>query len=104
MGSDLDAAKPGDLLLLRNHVVMLIRSLGNGRGDIIHSTRGRRANQPGGIQKLFNVKLKRFRGPLLKILRHVEMLPKSDLDLPSVPKNAMHLRAAADTPREQYAQ
>lgn len=65
------SAAPGDLLVYKGHVVMLERKQGNGRGDVIHATGGRDIKDPGqGIQRERWAELSRFRGPLLRILRH----------------------------------
>jgi cell wall-associated NlpC family hydrolase len=64
-------ALPGDLLVYKGHVVMLERRHGQGKGDIIHATGGREIREPGqGIQRERWADLGRFRGPLLRILRH----------------------------------
>ena len=68
---DATIAIPGDLLVYKGHVVMLERRHGQGKGDIIHATGGRDIREPGqGIQRERWADLGRFRGPLLRILRH----------------------------------
>lgn len=63
---------PADLLVYRGHVVLVERVHGNGRGDVIHSTSGREVKGGGnGIQRARNVVFATFRGPILKVLRHV---------------------------------
>lgn len=65
------AAIPGDLLVYKGHVVMLERKHGKDRGDVIHATGGKDIKEPGqGIQRERWADLLRFRGPLLRILRH----------------------------------
>jgi cell wall-associated NlpC family hydrolase len=70
IGTDLQLAQPGDLLLYRQHVVMLLRTGEAGRGDFVHATRMDGGDRVGGIQLLIDRPLVRFRGKLLKILRH----------------------------------
>jgi cell wall-associated NlpC family hydrolase len=68
---DATKAVPGDLLVYKGHVVLLERRHGQGKGDIIHATGGRDIREPGqGIQRERWADLARFRGPLLRILRH----------------------------------
>lgn len=68
---DATRAIPGDLLVYKGHVVLLERRHGQGKGDIIHATGGRDIREPGqGIQRERWADLARFRGPLLRILRH----------------------------------
>lgn len=75
-GSDAEAARPGDLLVYRGHVILLIAKRGAGRGDIIHATGGKDIREPGqGIQRERLVQLDPFRGPLLRVLRHQELEP-----------------------------
>jgi hypothetical protein len=98
LGRDLASARPGDLLLYRRHVVVLLSPPVNGRGDIIHSTRGRRPGDPGGIQLRRGLDLRRFRGPLLKILRHRDLVaPASELLGTQSPPLAGWPRQAAAT-------
>ncbi|TWW12117.1 hypothetical protein E3A20_03870 [Planctomyces bekefii] len=80
-GADPLRARPGDLLVFDGHVVLVQRlAFGaaqeeeRGRGDVIHATGGRDVKGPGeGIQRERFVTFARFRGPLRKILRHVEL-------------------------------
>ncbi len=64
---------PGDLLVYRGHVVIVEAFHGNGQADIIHATGGRDIREPGqGIQRERFVMIERFRGPLLRVLRHLQ--------------------------------
>lgn len=73
--ADPAAAVPGDLLVYKGHVVMLERSHAGGKGDVIHATGGRDIKEPGqGIQRERWADLARFRGPLLRILRHRNLM------------------------------
>jgi hypothetical protein len=70
--SDADVM-PGDLLVYRGHVVIVEAFHGNGQADIIHATGGRDIREPGqGIQRERFVTIEHFRGPLLRVLRHVK--------------------------------
>ncbi|MFY7927569.1 MAG: hypothetical protein ACOVS5_01750 [Oligoflexus sp.] len=68
-------ALPGDLLVYDGHVVMLEKRHRDGRGDIIHVTSGRDLRGPGlGVQRERLAAIDSYRGPLLRILRHVELV------------------------------
>lgn len=71
VGRDLARAQPGDLLLHPKHIVILLRVRGQRTGDILHVSRSiETSGRIGGVEVLRNVDLLRFRGRLLKILRH----------------------------------
>jgi len=71
VGRDLRRAQPGDLLLHPKHVVILLRVRGERTGDILHVSRSiEKSGRIGGVEILRNIDLLRFRGKLLKILRH----------------------------------
>lgn len=66
--------QPGDLLVYEGHVVMVEKTHKDGYGDIIHATGGKDIREPGqGIQRERYVPLRRFRGSLLKVLRHKQL-------------------------------
>ncbi len=72
LGRQIEVAAPGDLLVYKGHVVLLEKKTGQGRGDVIHATGGKDIKLPGqGVQRERMVPLNNFRGPLLRILRHV---------------------------------
>jgi cell wall-associated NlpC family hydrolase len=78
LGTDIDLADAGDLLVYRGHVVLLAEKPQNGRGRIVHATGGRDIRLPGqGIQTERQAPLALYRGPLLRILR-----PKALMALP----------------------
>jgi cell wall-associated NlpC family hydrolase len=71
LGTKLDLSKTGDLLVYRDHVVMLVQRVSPTHGTIIHATGGRDLKGAGhGIQRERNALLANFRGPLLRVLRH----------------------------------
>lgn len=70
MGNDARKAMAGDLLLFRHHVVMVLDAYGDGMGDIIHMTRSVKRKGAGGIEVVRGQALDRFRGKIIKILRH----------------------------------
>lgn len=74
IGSNLTRAMPGDLLVYDGHVVLLEKKGKDGRGDLIHVTSGRELRGPGhGIQRERQAMLASFRGPVLRILRHLDL-------------------------------
>ena len=71
MGHDPRQALPGDLLLYPKHVVLLLETRGDGRiGDILQVSRAVKRKGMGGIEVVRDQDLTRFRGKLLRILRH----------------------------------
>jgi hypothetical protein len=74
IGTAMGRAMPGDLLVYDGHVVLLERKYPDGRGDVIHSTSGKELRGPGnGIQRERRAQLENFRGPVLRILRHLDL-------------------------------
>jgi hypothetical protein len=75
VGNRSQRALPGDLLVYDGHVVMLEKKHPKGLGDIIHVTSGRDLRGPGlGIQRERLVAIDHYRGPLLRVLRHVDLV------------------------------
>lgn len=71
VGTDIQKAEPGDLLVYPGHVVMLESWIKAGFGDVIHATGGKDIKEPGqGIQRERQAQLMQFRGSLQRILRH----------------------------------
>lgn len=71
VGTDIQNAQPGDLLVYPGHVVMLESRIKGGFGDVIHATGGKDIKEPGqGIQRERQAQLGQFRGSLQRILRH----------------------------------
>ena len=63
--------KPGDIVVYKGHVVLVEKTYGNGRGDVVHATSGKELRGPGqGIQRARFAPFSGFRGPVLSILRH----------------------------------
>ncbi|MBC7661022.1 MAG: hypothetical protein H7249_15095 [Chitinophagaceae bacterium] len=74
IGPVLARAMPGDLLVYEGHVVLLEKKYTDGRGDVIHVTSGRELRGPGnGIQRERRAEISRFHGPVLRILRHLDL-------------------------------
>ncbi len=74
IGKEITRAMPGDLLVYKGHVVLLEKKAKDGRGDVIHVTSGRDLQGPGhGIQRERHALLASFRGPVLRILRHIDL-------------------------------
>ncbi len=75
IGRRVERAIPGDLLVYEGHVVMLERKNRDQTGDVIHVTSGRDLKGPGlAIQRERRANLAQFRGPLLRILRHLDLV------------------------------
>jgi hypothetical protein len=75
IGNRSQRALPADLLVYNGHVVMLEKKHPNGRGDVIHVTSGKDLRGPGlGIQRERHIVIDSFRGPLLRVLRHVDLV------------------------------
>ncbi len=75
VGRDLSKVRPGDLLLKKKHIVVLMRVGQEGRGDVLHVSRSTKKMGPGGgIEIAKDVDLRDFAGKLVKILRHVDTL------------------------------
>jgi len=82
VGAAAEESRPGDLLVYRGHVVMLLEKTNANVGTIIHATGGKDIRLPGqGIQLERQAQLLSFRGPLLRILR-----AKSLTALPQIPR------------------
>ena len=75
IGNTISRAMPGDLLVYNGHVVLLEKKYPDGlHGDVIHSTSGRELRGPGnGIQRERRASLQNFRGPVLRVLRHLDL-------------------------------
>ncbi len=73
LGTNVALSKPGDLLVYQGHVVMLEKRLSTIFGDIIHATSNDLKDPGQGVQRRRKVNLLEFRGPLQRILRHVEL-------------------------------
>jgi cell wall-associated NlpC family hydrolase len=74
LGRDVRTAQPGDLLLHRDHVMLLLRLTADHRGDVLHVSRSiTRKGVPGGVEVVRDADLRTFRGPVKRVLRH-EML------------------------------
>lgn len=83
LGTRIELARPGDLLVYDGHVVMLEKVTGSTknvlRGDIVHATGGRDIKLPGqGIQRERFVELAHYRGMLRRILRHSALIKRPD--------------------------
>jgi cell wall-associated NlpC family hydrolase len=75
VGTDISLAQPGDVLIYPKHVAMLIQANSTTHGDIIHSTRFRAGDHLslGGIRYDKNINLKKYRGRLIRIIRHYSL-------------------------------
>ena len=75
VGSSSRRALPGDLLVFAGHVVLLEKKHDSNLDNILHVTSGRDLRGPGlGIQRERQVVLDSFRGKLLRVLRHNDLV------------------------------
>lgn len=74
IGSNLADARPGDLILHRRHLTILLRLTSPSRGDVLHSSRSNKKGRMGGIEIARDKNLLRFRGKIVRILRRAELL------------------------------
>lgn len=72
IGTSLADAQPGDLLLYKRHVAMLLRVRDDQHADFVHASRFRPGDRHklGGLRLDMNQNIYRFRGQLVRILRH----------------------------------
>jgi len=85
----------GDLLVYRGHVVIVERTRDLGVADIIHATGGKDIREPGqGIQRERFVRIENFRGPLLRIIRHLKLSQESlpIISTGSAPDGSRHVK------------
>ena len=75
-------AKPGDLLLHKNHIVMLLDKTGARSGDFIHVSRLIKRGKVGGVEVVHDTDLEKYRGKVLRILRHIA-IDQADKRAPS---------------------
>jgi len=75
IGRDLHKALPGDLLLQHSHVVLLLARTGPARGDVIHVNRSFKHGEVGGVEVLRDADLSRVSGKVVRILRHIALVP-----------------------------
>jgi NlpC/P60 family len=80
IGRDLMAARPGDLLLEKSHIVMVLE-VNHIRGtiDYIHASRGSTRTNAGGIEIRRGAAIDSLQLSIVRILRHVELISPSDL-------------------------
>jgi hypothetical protein len=90
VGQDLEVARPGDLVIEKGHVVMVIAVDTKLRTiDYIHSSRGSRGRKPiGGIELRRGKSLDALQKKTLRILRHVELITPDEegISLGMVPR------------------
>ncbi len=72
VGTSLSDAQPGDLLLYKKHVAMVLRVRDDQHADFVHASRFRAGDRHklGGLRLDMNQNVYRFRGELVRILRH----------------------------------
>lgn len=71
IGRDLTVAQPGDLLVYPRHISMLTKVLSESHGDMVHASRFRGDNlHLGGVRWDRNINIVKYRGNLIRILRH----------------------------------
>lgn len=83
VGNDLSAARPGDVLLQSNHVMLLLSvDAANHTIDFIHSSRGSRRTPAGGIERVRAADMFKVGRHVEKILRHRELIQPDDPIVP----------------------
>lgn len=70
LGQKVEVIEPGDLLLYKKHVVIVMATYADGTAGILHSTAVDPKHRAGGIRYEEKVPVARFRGKIRKILRH----------------------------------
>jgi cell wall-associated NlpC family hydrolase len=79
VGSDLMKARPGDLLLEKGHIVMVVDvDLSAGTIDYIHASRGSKRTPEGGIELRRGDSVVKLQKTLVRILRHRELITPDD--------------------------
>ena len=79
IGKDLRDARPGDLVLKKGHVIVLIDIQHQlGTVDFIHASRGSRRTPVGGIELRRGYSLRRIQQETVRILRHRDLLEPMD--------------------------
>lgn len=79
VGDDLLDAKPGDLILKKGHVVMLLEiNPALGTADFIHASRGSKRTLVGGIELRRGVDVRKIQRETLRILRHRDLVDPAD--------------------------
>jgi hypothetical protein len=84
IGKDFENARPGDIIVYRRHVGILMANHGNNHGDLVHASRfaGGGREKVGGIRYDLNKNIVRPRGGLVRILRHrLLMAPNEPLSM-----------------------
>ncbi len=79
MGRNLMLVQPGDLILGKGHVVLVLAvNKGLGTIDFIHASRGSKRTKVGGIEIRRSQPMERLQLNVKKILRHMELMPAED--------------------------
>ena len=75
IGNDFSQALPGDIMVYRRHVGILVTKREGPRGDLLHASRQVRfEDRPfGGIRLNHDTNVVRARGGLIRILRHSDL-------------------------------
>ena len=82
MGDDLSVARPGDLILEKGHVMMVIDiDLVLGTIDFIHASRGSKRTPVGGIELRRGTSIVKVQKDVMRILRHRELVIPEDSDI-----------------------
>jgi cell wall-associated NlpC family hydrolase len=82
MGKDLEVARPGDLILEKGHIVMVVDiDLTLGTVDFIHASRGSKRTPVGGIELKRGMKIETLQKKVVRIMRHRELVLPEDNDV-----------------------
>jgi len=87
VGDDLLEARPGDLILKKGHVVMLLDiHPALGTIDFIHASRGSKRTPVGGIELRRGFSIKKAQRETIRILRHKDLVDPTDSTIVSLTK------------------
>lgn len=77
ISNNLKDAQPGDLLVQKKHIVILVNKKSANIGDIVHMSRTVRNSRIGGIALKRDANLSQFFGGVKRIFRHEKLLNAS---------------------------
>lgn len=82
MGADLLTARPGDLILEKGHIIMVVDiDTTLGTIDYIHASRGSKRTPTGGIELRRGSSITKIQRDVVRILRHREIVVPEDSNI-----------------------
>ncbi len=79
VGTDISHAQPGDLVLYKRHIIMIVEIHSDLTIDFVHVTRFGDRYKHGGIRYEKRKNVESMRGGLVKILRHRDLIEKDQM-------------------------